>query len=144
MIYIYTVIVKNIKKKMKENSQIKFDGIWKKENKIINVHVSILIFEENGNTIVYCPALDISGYGKNEIEALDSFKVSTTEYLNYTTNKKTLEEDLVLHGWKLPKHKRQHIQPPLMSDLLSSNHEFARIFNNFQYKKIDKELSIPA
>jgi hypothetical protein len=72
------------------------------------------------------------------------FKVSTTEYLNYTTNKKTLEEDLVLHGWKLPKHKRQHIQPPLMSDLLSSNHEFARIFNNFQYKKIDKELSIPA
>jgi hypothetical protein len=50
---------------------------------------------------------------------------------------------LLSHGWKLPKHKRQHFEQPLMSDLLSNNNEFNRVFNNLPYKKINEEFSIP-
>jgi len=121
-----------------------FKGTWIKGNNGIKVVVSIIIFNEDDSTIVYCPALDLSGYGTNEEEALVSFKIVFDQYILYATNKKTLFEDLVNYGWSIPKHKRQNITPPQMSVLLSNNSEFNRVFNTLPYRKIDEELFMPA
>ena len=71
----------------------------------IKFGLSVLIFSEENTTIIFCPALDLNGYGSNENEALDSFKTTIQEYFNYALNKKTLVKDLISHGWKLKKNK---------------------------------------
>lgn len=126
------------------NQEASFEGTWKHGDKTVDVKLSLIIFNEEGTVIAYCPALDISGCGNTEVEAIDSFKIVSAEYFLYTTNKETLFKDLQQHGWKLPHHKRQKPMPPEMSELLSTNSEFNRVFNNFPFKKIDQQFAIPA
>ena len=120
------------------------ESTYRHGKKQVKVKVSIIIFEEDNSTIVYCPALDLSGYGSDEREALDAFKTVTLEYLKYRDNKNTLFQDLSAHGWVIPKHSRQKLAPPPMSELLTNNNEFNRVFNNLPFKKIDEEFAIPA
>jgi len=127
-----------------QNQEASFKGTWRHGNKTVNVKLSLIIFSEEGTVIAYCPALDLSGYGNTEKEAIDSFKIASAEYFLYSTNKETLFKDLQQHGWKLPRHKRQNPAPPEMSELLSTNSEFNRVFNNLPFKKIDQQFAIPA
>jgi hypothetical protein len=64
--------------------------------------------------------------------------------LNYTTHKRTLWTDLKKLGWTIKKNKKKPATPPPMSELLESNEEFNRIFDNFPYKKFDTGVSLPA
>jgi hypothetical protein len=121
-----------------------FEGSWQNSNNKILVKLSLIFFEEDDNKVVFCPALDLSGYGKTEQAAIESFKTTVDEYFHYTSNKKSLYSDLEAHGWTIPKHKKQQITPPEMSTLLVSNIEFSRVFNHFPFRKIDQEFAIPA
>ena len=47
----------------------------------VRVRLSYILFEDGGQTVVYCPALDVYGYGADEREAKESFKVCMSEYL---------------------------------------------------------------
>ena len=58
-------------------------GEWFFGKKLIKVNLSLIEFEEDGCQIVYCPALDVSGYGKSEYEAMKSFTVSLGEFFHY-------------------------------------------------------------
>jgi hypothetical protein len=129
---------------MNTNQEASFEGIWKHGNKTVDIKVSLIIFNDSDNVVAYCPALDLSGYGKNEDEAIESFKVVSGEYFLYSTNKDTFLKDLQQHGWKLPRHKHQNPVQPEMSYLLRTNSEFNRVFNNFPFKKIDHHFAIPA
>jgi hypothetical protein len=129
---------------MEPEAKAKFEGTWQHGDKKVAIKLSLIIFEEDGNTVVYCPALDLSGYGQTESDATESFKVVTSEYMLYATNKNTLLNDLKAHGWILPKQKKQTFIPPDISTLLTTNSEFNRIFNHFPYRKIDQEFAIPA
>ena len=64
------------------------------------VRVDIIQFIEDSICYVYCPALDLTGYGLNEAEAKQSFEITLLEYIKYTTNKKTFKKDLQSLGWK--------------------------------------------
>lgn len=119
-------------------------GEWKSATKSIELTIPIIVFEEGNSHIAYCPALDLSGYGNTEQEAYESFQVVLGEYFLYTTRKKTLADDLRKHGWLLKNAKAKHMKPPDLSNLLSSNKDFNRIFNNFPFKKIDQLVSIPS
>lgn len=126
---------------MKNTGNLK--GKWRSGNKELNVKLPLIAFNDSGSEIVYCPALDVSGYGDNETEAMDSFLVSLGEFFLYTTNKGTLLEVLHDMGWHIrSKHKTMY--PPEMSRLLSDNDNFSRIFNSHPFRKFDREIAIPA
>jgi hypothetical protein len=111
--------------------------------KQIKVNLSLIEFEEDGCQIVYCPALDVSGYGKTETEAMNSFYITLGEFFQYTTNKETLASELKLMGWVIRKSRYKPMIPPPMSQLLKSNDNFSRIFNEHPFRKFDKAFDLP-
>ena len=117
-------------------------GMWTSNDRTVGVNLSLIIFEDDGKVVVYCPALDISGYGLNEREAIESFKVSLGEFFLYTLQKKTFLSELKKLGWTISKSKT--MMPPAMSKLLKQNANFSNIFNNYPFKKINEQISIPA
>ncbi|MCK9400880.1 MAG: hypothetical protein M0Q51_12940 [Bacteroidales bacterium] len=121
-----------------------FKGTWSSSNQEISINLPFIIFEEGGAQVVYCPALDVSGYGNNEEEAFESFKVCLGEFLLYTTHKKTFTEELRRLGWTIKKSKFKPMVPPQISQLLEENDNFSRIFNNYPFRKIDHSVSLPA
>jgi hypothetical protein len=121
-----------------------FSGTWNNDQHKVMVNLPLILFEEDGSQIAYCPALDVSGYGQSEPEALESFKISLGEFLLYTIRKKTFTAEMKRMGWTIKKSSRKPMIPPTMSKLLEENENFSRIFNNFPFRKIDEPISLPA
>ena len=121
-----------------------FTGTWKNRIQEIKCRLAVIVFEDDGNHIFYCPALDLSGYGKSESDAYKSFHEVLSEYFRYTSNKGTLAEDLKKLGWTLKKSIKNRAIPPALSYLLETNEDFSRIFNEFDFKKTETEVNLPA
>lgn len=67
----------------------------------IDVCLDVLIKKDQNNVYIsYAPALDLSGCGNSLEEARRSFEIVLTEYLKYTLENGTLEQDLLEHKWK--------------------------------------------
>ena len=118
-------------------------GNWDDGKNKIEVNLSMIHFMEDGIQVLYCPALDLSGYGGTEKEAFDSFQVSLDEFLFYTLRKGTLLIEMKRLGWEIKKKGKPMI-PPNMQQLLENNDNFRRIFNNYSFRKFDQHVSIPA
>ena len=114
------------------------------QGKILNIKVQlpIISFDDNGCKVVYCPALDLSGYGRTEDEAKESFQVTLEEFFRYTINKKTLDKVLSKLGWIRSSKKK--ISPPTMDAMLARNRNFRSIFNTHSFTKTSAAISIPA
>jgi hypothetical protein len=105
----------------------------------------LISFIDDNTHIIYCPVLDLSGYGNDETEARKSFDTVLEEFLTYTINKKTLWTDLKKLGWTIKKNKKKPVAtPPSLSCLLETNEEFNRIFNNYPFKKYNTGITLPA
>lgn len=107
----------------------------------INSQLAVFIFKEDDNFIAYSPALDLSGYGKTEDEARESFNLVMKEYFDYGINEGTLYQDLKKHGWNIQHDK---CETPLISVLLSQNTDFSDILENKDFKKYNEPLHIPS
>lgn len=118
-------------------------GTVRTSGKSIKVHLDIIRFEDSGSQIVYCPALDLSGYGKDDASAEESFKITLEEFFRYTINKNTLSKELLRLGWVIKKNSNK-MTPPTMSELLSTNRQFKSIFNKRPFIKSATTVSIPA
>lgn len=119
--------------------------IQKKTNGDFEISISVIMFQEEQNTIVYCPSLDLSGYGGSEDEAKDSFAIVLREYIKFADTKGTLVQDLEAHGWKVTKGTELTSTQPSLSSLLSTNENFNTIFNNQPtYKKFDMPIKVAA
>ena len=117
--------------------------ITKQKDGGYRIKVSVVQFKEDGVCIVYCPALDLSGYGYSDKEARQSFKTVLLEYIRYADNKGTLNDDLKAHGWVRTKPKSPQMIPPAMTDLLATNENFNRIFNTQpSYRKYDMPMQV--
>jgi len=82
----------------KPNLGYKADFIHKKATG--KMQLSLVSFADDDSIhFVYCPALDITGYGHTDSEAKESFEKTLELYLNYTINKGTFAADLKEHGW---------------------------------------------
>jgi hypothetical protein len=108
-----------------------------------DVLLDLITFKEDNTTIVYCPPLEVYGYGVDENEANESFKISLTEFFKYCSNKNTLRLELKRLGWQLKKSKTKPMIPPTITELLSSNENLSRIYNNFDFRKTATNVSIP-
>jgi len=109
-----------------------------------SIKLPLISFEEGGATICYCPALDISGYGYSEKEAMDSYKYVMAEYLDHSIQKDTLQKDLKRMGWHITTNLRKNIIPPPVTMLLEHNTNFKRVFEKFDYKKLSTSVQFPA
>lgn len=99
------------------------------------VGLSLIEFEEDNVTIIYSPALDLSGYGYSQSEAKRSFTEALHEFFRYTNNKGTLDKVLKDLGWVIRGSKKKpKFNPPKDSDLVSLNPLYNDIVNNKSYK----------
>ena len=106
--------------------------------------LDIIIFQENDTTVVYCPPLEVYGYGTDEDEARESFKISLEEFFSYCINKNTLRTELKRLGWQMRRSKSKPMFPPPITELLTTNENLSRIYNNFDFRKTATNVSIPA
>ena len=58
--------------------------------KSIKIEVDVVILREDEYFVAYCPALELSAYGKKEKEALASFKNEINIFIEETAKKGTL------------------------------------------------------
>jgi hypothetical protein len=113
-----------------------------------NVKANIVLFSftEADNFIVYSPHLEVTGYGKSEDEAMNSFNHCLGVFLDYTVNKKTLHKELATLGWVLVKgtsKKPRKINAPTVTDLLKNNASLEQLLNKQNIRTLQKEVSIP-
>ena len=122
------------------NSQI--SGDFKNSGDAITFSLPIIAFQEDNIFFVYTPALDLTGYGNTEDEARLSFEETLDQFLNYSTNKDTLVDELKRLGWKVS--KKSVSKPPSLVDMINSNDYLAEIFEEKQYRKFHKNISLPS
>ena len=84
--------------------------------KSIKIEVDVVILREDEYFVAYCPALELSAYGKKEKEALASFKNEINIFIEETAKKGTLEKYLLKQGWKLQQTPKINYRPPKLSN----------------------------
>lgn len=116
-------------------SELHFIGNIGLNNDIFNVGLSLVEFIEDDVTIIYSPALNLSGYGYSSEEAKDSFNIALHEFFRYTNNKKTFAAVMKELGWSIKGGKKNpKIEPPLNSELIANNPLYNEIINSKTYK----------
>lgn len=105
------------------------------QGKSIKVTLDVYVFIEGDTYISYSPALDLSGYGLTEDEAMNSFAVVIEQYILHGISKHTLVKDLREHGWKVRSFKQRKISAPTFNSLFQSNETFRDILQNREYRK---------
>lgn len=103
------------------------------------VTLSLVEFKEDNVTIIYSPALDLTGYGYSPTEAKEAFSEALFEFFRYTRENNSLVKILDELGWTVagPKNK---LQPPKDSELVSSNPLYNEIVNRKAYKVSREEV----
>jgi hypothetical protein len=109
----------------------------------LTVNLEMYEFIEDGAYIIYCPALDMSAYGLTSEQARDGFRDMFLQYINYTTNKRTLIQDLQNHGWKVKGSKQKKMKSPSVKELIASNETLRDILYNKEYTKKNASLEMP-
>ncbi len=98
----------------------------------IKVELSVFMFKEDGVHYAYCPELDLIGYDHSKDGARKSFEWVLKDYLEYTIEKGTLEQDLLKHGWR--KAKAGNVTIPTPSSLLRRS-QMKKIFGKSEFSK---------
>lgn len=125
-----------------ENRNAKVNGLFVKGKQKIEVALFVVLFEDNGSQIAYCPALNVYGYGRDEAEARESFETCLAEFFDYALKKKTLIPELEALGWTIKKEKK--FTAPAFSRLLESNKVLKKIMDTKNFRKINAPIHIPA
>jgi len=115
-------------------------GKYRTKQKKVDFNLPVIKFEEDKVFFLYSPALDLTGYGKSEAEAQTSFEETLEQFLDYTINKKTLAAELKKLGWKISKTA---MKSPSLTNMLMVNKYLAEIFEEKEYSKFDRTVSIP-
>jgi hypothetical protein len=122
-------------------STLHFNGQIGLPGGLFHVGLSLIEFNEDDVTVIYSPALNISGYGYNPDEAKNSFNIALHEFLRYTNNKKTFDIVLKELGWTIKGGKKKpKIEAPLNSDLIANNPLYNEIINSKNYKVYNEDV----
>ncbi len=78
----------------------------------LNIGLHVEIIEEEGYFVAYCPALELSSYGKEEQKAKERFINEVTIFFIEAEKKGTLEKYLLKMGWTLRKKPVPQYIPP--------------------------------
>lgn len=104
-----------------------------RKNKVsFDVQVDVVVFEENGAFVAYCPALELSSYGDTQDEAKTAFDGAMNIFIKETHERGTLEKYLLKLGWQLQQKPVTLYQPPTLSLKQSKkilHNNAARVYN---------------
>jgi predicted RNase H-like HicB family nuclease len=64
----------------------------KRNNTFFSTEIEIIILKEGKYFVAYCPALELSSYGKTEPGALSAFEENLDIFFEETLKKETLEK----------------------------------------------------
>jgi hypothetical protein len=127
------------------SKKLNFNASYRLKKNMYQFSLSMYSFEEEKIQIIYSPALDLSGYGKNEKEAKQFFEETLSEFIQYTTNKGTLVKELKRLGWYIPKKLsvKKPLAAPRLEEQLRDNEYLADIFNHKEFTKYNQPVQIP-
>jgi predicted RNase H-like HicB family nuclease len=88
--------------------------------KIISADVTVMLYQQGDYVMAYCPALELSSYGKTEQEATAAFREALDIFLEYCGEQGTLEQNLIACGWDIRQgyHQPEEVSVPI--ELLKS------------------------
>jgi len=115
--------------------------VFANKHSVITTELSLVSFVEDNVCFVYCPALDLTGYGINEEEAKKSFAQTLKMYFEDTIDKNTLLKDLVRHGWEIKKQNK--LKSPDFDFMFKNNRQLKRIVNSRDFTKYNKQIQFP-
>jgi hypothetical protein len=123
-------------------SKAGFRNTYNLGKRSLEVGLSLMIWEDPGG-IHYCysPALDLTGYGKTEEDAKESFEHTLEDFISYTHNKKTIFEELERLGWTVNK-KKKRAQPPSEAQLLEDNENYQELSNRRDVRKESTKVEL--
>lgn len=119
---------------------LNLNGVLNVDKQRVEMKLPIIYFkDENEIEILYCPSLELSGYGKSYDEAKESLKIVIAEFFTYIIHKRTITKVLNELGW----NKRKHgFIPPLNSELIQRDELYHDIVNNKPYQMLYEEIAI--
>ena len=79
----------------------------------VAVTVELLLMpDESGQVVAYCPALELSSYGDDEVEARAAFTEALELTLEASHERGTLDQWLLALGWRICKKPFPAYDPP--------------------------------
>ncbi|MGM1428080.1 hypothetical protein [Sphingobacterium lactis] len=117
----------------------RFNATYEKIDARIKVQSDVFTWTEDGMHFYFAPALDLVGYGENDIEAQNSFELVLKEFIEYTHNKKTLFDELERLGWTINKKKKRAL-PPTTEQLIDDNEDFKRLLQRNDIKSHSRSI----
>jgi hypothetical protein len=121
---------------------LNIQGQFKNSGGEVEFNLPVISFREEGLFFFYTPVLDLTGYGKTEAEAQQSFNETLSQFFDYATNKKTLFSELEKLGWKTSNKKKP--KAPSLIDMINSNEYLAGIFEEKEYQKSNQTVRVPS
>jgi hypothetical protein len=110
----------------------------------VEANLPVLFFEDNGVSIVHCPALDLSGYGKTEDEARSSFELVLEEFFDYTLKKSSLLRVLRKLGWEAHgKRSRRRVTAPSLEEMMDRDPELNLLLANTPVRIQNRPVYMP-
>ena len=89
----------------------------------VKVELEVLIKKEDDYFVSYCPALNLSSYGKTPQEARENFETEIKIFIEETINRGTLEKYLLQQGWSLKKVPLPSYVPPMQPKVAVFNNQ---------------------
>jgi len=93
---------------------------YRKGDNLYHIDLTLLFWKDNGTHYVYAPALDLTGYGKTEVEAKKSFETTLGMFADYSITKGTIYKELERLGWTTNK-KKKRVKAPTDEELMEDN-----------------------
>lgn len=106
----------------------------------MGLELSVFLFKDGEVFNAYCPELDLVGCDYTSEGARKSFDVALSDYLEYTLEKGTLEQDLLEHGWR--KTKSGDVTKPSASTMLRRSRQFRSVLGMSEFSKYSVPIKI--
>lgn len=104
----------------------------------IKISVSVFLFKDGDTCIAYCPSLDLSGYDTTEEKAKADFQYMLKDWLKTQTENNTLDQDLLIHGWKVEEGEAKE---PKVVDLIKRS-SARKVFELPDFRKTNVNAEI--
>lgn len=95
-------------------------------SKSIELSLEVIFFKEGDYIVGYCPALELSSYGVDQIDAEFAFREAIKIFFDETQERGTLEKELLRLGWNLQLKPSIRFTPPIMKD---SSSKFPKVIH---------------
>ena len=108
----------------------------------ISVCLDIISYDEQGCRVNYCPALELSGYGRTKAAAEKSFMLTLHEFLDYALEHGTLAAEMTELGWTIGASGA--VVPPSMKEMYTSRTELQDLISERSFTKRRSNILLPA